>query len=117
MYFWWTKSCDPVLQQNPLWIKYLSLLSPCLFLPYYLVAIPAILTRQDFIRIPSVMYGTALLLILSTFFTEAVYGQQPSPSLLMFTAGYGAYQLLPLLVLVRFWRDDPFDKRRRLKAA
>ena len=43
-YFFWCEHADPVLQLNPLWIKYLSLLSPVLFCPFYAVSIYAIRT-------------------------------------------------------------------------
>ena len=115
LYFWWCEHADPILQLNPLWIKYLSLLSPIVFCPFYLVSIYAIYTRRDWIRIPSVMYASILFVDLSAFFVEAVWGAVPSPNMWIFTAGYGYYQLFPLLLLYRFWADDPFCKQQQRK--
>jgi len=112
LYFWWCKMCDPVLQLNPLWIKYLSMLSPLVFCPFYLVCIYAIYNQKDWIRIPIVMYAAVLFVDLSAFFVESIWGEYPSPHPLMFTAGYGYYQLFPLLLLYRFWQDGPFQQQK-----
>ena len=115
MYFWWCESADPVLQLNPLWIKYLSMLSPLIFCPFYLASIYAIATHKDWIRLPSIMYASILFVDLSAFFVEGLWGEVPSPNMWIFTAGYGYYQLFPLLLLCRFWADDPFCKQQQKK--
>lgn len=33
VYWWWCEICDPVLLHNPLWIRFLSMLSPFVFCP------------------------------------------------------------------------------------
>ena len=111
LYFWWCDNADPVLQLNPLWIKYLSLLSPVVFLPFYIASIYAISAKTDWIRIPSIIYASVLFVDLTTFLVEAIWGEIPSPNLFIFNAGYGYYQLFPLLLIYRFWADDPFCKR------
>ena len=72
-----------------LWIKYLSVLSPFVFCPFYLVAICAIVTRREWIRIPIIIYASILFVDLSAFFVEAIWGELPSPNMWIFTAGYG----------------------------
>ena len=113
LYFWWCEHADPILQYNPLWIKYLSLLSPVIFAPFYIINIYAILTRQNWIRIPSVIYASILFVDLSAFYVEAIWGELPSPNMWIFSAGYGYYQMFPLLLLYRFWADDPFCKQQQ----
>ena len=108
LYYWWCRAADPVLCLNPLWIKYLSLLSPVLFAPFYLVSIYAIAGAKPWIRIPSVIYASVLFVDLSAFLVEAVWGELPSPNIPLFMLGYGYYQAFPLLLLWRFWADDPF---------
>jgi len=115
-YFWWCRVCDPILQLNPLWIKYLSLLSPVVFIPFYIVAIYAIINKKPWIRIPCIMYASILFVDLSAFYVESVWGDVPSPHIYMFTAGYGYYQLFPLLLLYRFWADEPFGKQKASKS-
>ena len=114
-YFWWCDHADPILQLNPLWIKYLSLLSPVLFCPFYLVSMYAIYHRLDWIRIPSVIYGSVLFVDLTTFFVEGIWGEIPSPNMWIFAAGYMYYQLFPLVLIYRFWADDPFCKQQQTK--
>ena len=48
------------------------------------------------------MYASVLFVDLSAFFVEAVWGELPSPNVAMFAAGYGYYQLFPLLLVHRF---------------
>lgn len=83
---WWCEICDPVLCYNPLWIKYLSMLSPFVFLPFYFVAMWAIVTRREWIRIPVIIYSSILFVDLSAFFVEGIWGEMPSPSMAIFTA-------------------------------
>jgi len=109
-YFWWCDICDPILQINPLWIKYLSMLSPFVFCPFYLVAIYAIIKRREWIRIPIIIYSAILFIDLSAFFVEAIWGKLPSPNMWIFTAGYGYYQLFPVIAIARMWHDHPFTK-------
>jgi len=47
---------------------------------------------------------------LSAFFVEAIWGEVPSPNIWIFAAGYGYYQLYPIILLARFWKDDPFSQ-------
>jgi hypothetical protein len=93
VYWWWCRVADPVLLYNPLWIKYLSMLSPFVFAPFYLVAIYAIITRREWIRIPIIIYSSILFVDLSAFFVEAIWGDLPSPNMWIFTAGYGTSKL------------------------
>lgn len=86
---WWCEICDPVLCYNPLWIKYLSMLSPFVFLPFYFVSMYAIVARKEWIRIPIIIYSSILFVDLSAFFVEGIWGDLPSPSMAIFTAGYG----------------------------
>jgi len=108
LYFWWARICDPVLAVNPVWIKYLSLLSPVVFCPFYLLSIWAIVTRREWIRIPIIIYSSILFIDLSAFFVEGIYGDLPSPNMWIFTAGYGYYQIFPVIAIARFWKDHPF---------
>jgi hypothetical protein len=110
-YFWWCEKADPVLCANPLWIKWLSVLSPVFFTPFYSIAIPAILAKKDWIRIPCVIYASILFVDLTAFFAEGLYGEAPSPNMWLFTAGYGPYLVMPLFILARFWHDDPFGNQ------
>jgi len=107
-YFWWCRAADPILHLNPMWIKYLSWLSPFVFCPFYIVAIYGVYNRKDWIRMPIVVYASILFVDLSAFFVEAIYGEIPSPSMALFTLGYGYYQIFPLILLKRFWKDNPF---------
>jgi hypothetical protein len=100
-----------VLLHNPLHIKYLSMITPCLLSPFYLVSCIAIHYQLAWIRIPSVIAATLLLVVLSTFLVEAVWGEHASPNLLLYEAGFSYFQLFPLLLLWRFWSDRPFEQQ------
>jgi hypothetical protein len=39
---------------------------------------------------------------------EAIWGEIPSPNMWIFTAGYGYYQIIPIIIIKRFWNDNPF---------
>ncbi|KAJ4457922.1 putative integral membrane protein [Paratrimastix pyriformis] len=116
-YFWWCESCDPLLLANPMWFKFLSALSPFVFSPFYLVAIYAIYTGKNWIRMPIVVYASMLFLDLLTIFVDEFYGPTPSPNPLLFAMGYGPYLLFPLALLARFWNEAPFSPRPKSRSA
>jgi hypothetical protein len=87
------------------------MLSPFVFCPFYLVSIFAIVTRREWIRIPIIIYSSILFVDLSAFFVEGIWGEMPSPNMWIFTAGYGYYQIFPIIAIARMWNDHPFTTR------
>lgn len=67
--------------------------TPFLSTSSYLVAIYAIVTRKEWIRVPILLYSSVLFVDLAAFFVEAIWGLVPSPNIWIFTAGYGYYQV------------------------
>jgi len=107
-YWWWVRECDPLLLKNPAWCWFVSMFSPVFYCPFYLWSIHGITNRRDNVRMPMVIYGTLLFLTLSIYFIEALWGDLPSPNMLLFTAGYGYYLIFGPIVIYRFWNDNPF---------
>ena len=57
----WARECDPLLAANPLWYWFLAVLSPLLYLPFYVAAAVAFARQVSVAPLPSLL----LLLLLT----------------------------------------------------
>ncbi|UJR17727.1 hypothetical protein I4U23_004625 [Adineta vaga] len=108
VFYWWCEHADPFLLENETVAKYLAVLSPFLFAPFYLIGIYAIYNKKQWIRFPMIIYSFVLFFDLNYFFYQAIYGIEKSNNLLLFTLGYGYYQIFPLILIYRFWSKNVF---------
>ncbi|CAF1115921.1 unnamed protein product [Rotaria sordida] len=108
LFYWWCENVDTILLHNDFLVKYLTCLSPFLFAPFYLIAIYAIYHKRQWIRIPIILFSLILFFDLNYFFYQALFGKEKTKNLLLFTLGYGYYQLFPLILIYRFSSKKPF---------
>eukprot|EP00743_Colponemidia_sp_Colp-15_P011207 GILK01012470.1.p1 GENE.GILK01012470.1~~GILK01012470.1.p1 ORF type:complete len:378 (-),score=49.48 GILK01012470.1:213-1346(-) len=113
IYLWWCREVDPMLLTNPVWVKCLCCLSSFVFAPFYLMAIHAILRRQNWIRNWIIMYAGMLFVVRNLFFVESMHGDSASPNFTLSFARFGFYQAFAVLLLWRFWGVRPFNRDER----
>lgn len=104
----WTKSCDPLLAANPLWYWTLAVLSPLLYLPFYVVAIYAFVFERAWIRDYCLVWGAMLSSTTVVIVVEEVWGQYPSPNVRQMLGGYVPWIVFPLFVMGRVWSTPVF---------
>lgn len=104
----WGHNYDPLLIARPSWFRTLIWLDIILFGPFYAAAIFAFVKARRWIRLPAVIWATAMLVHLAVILIEQVIGPYPAPNLPMTFAVYGSYVVLPLLVLWRVWPESFF---------
>jgi len=97
---WWLQF-DPLLKNNPLWYRVMAVVSPTIYLPFYLAAIYAFIFQKEWIRIPAIMWSTALILQLVIIFAEQFWGVYAAPHWEYIVYAYGGYFLVPILLLYR----------------
>lgn len=97
----WCSMADPMLCENPLWLRIAAAYSPFLYAPFYVLAIYAFLFQRNWIRGPCIAWAAHLLNTMTLLTGEAVYGATPSHNVAVFAAGYAPYALAPLYVLCR----------------
>lgn len=98
---WWGRNFDPLVLARPLWWRALIWIEVLLYGPFYAVAIYAYVRRRDWIRIPSIMWATAMLMSVCVVLTEETLGPVRSAQLTAVWAANAGYIVFPLLVLAR----------------
>ena len=58
---WWGRTFDPVLMARPVWWKMTIWIDAIFFGPFYVFAICAFVKARDWIRIPGIIYASAML--------------------------------------------------------
>ncbi|CAF5091054.1 unnamed protein product, partial [Rotaria sp. Silwood1] len=109
LFYWWCENVDPILLHNDAFVKYLTCLSPFLFAPFYLLAIYAMYHKHQWIHIPIILFSLILFFDLNYFFYQTIFGKEKTKNLFLFTVAYGYYQLFPLMLIYRFWRNEGLE--------
>jgi len=105
---WWGRTADHLVLARPTWYKIAIWLEVYVQAPFYVLAILAFLRQQSFIRLPAIIYSTVLLTIMPIVLGEQYYGPHRTEQPLLVTAVYGAYVVMPILVLLRVRHPDVF---------
>jgi hypothetical protein len=104
-----------LLMREP-WFKATIWIDLVYFAPFYLFAIYAFVKGLEWIRVPAILYGAALLTIIIVIMGEEFFGVYATKTPLAILAAYGLWGLHPVLVLVRMYigGDHPFTRRRAI---
>ena len=105
--------CDPMFIINPPFLRAAVTVSAFVWGPLYVYLVWGFLKGKNAIRVPALMYSSALTLAMLMIFAEEFYSQVPgwaSPHPLKFTAYNLPYLLMPVLLAIRMRKPDPFGK-------
>ncbi|EOD07899.1 hypothetical protein EMIHUDRAFT_217878 [Emiliania huxleyi CCMP1516] len=105
---WWSAAADPLMHARPVWFRAAIWVEVLVQAPFYAVAIYAFVRQRSWVRVPAIVYATVLLTIMPIVLAEQYFGPHASRRPLLVTAVYGAYVLMPVLLLVRVWSVDVF---------
>ncbi|MDI1465152.1 emopamil-binding family protein [Catellatospora sp. KI3] len=111
---WYAHDTDPLFMHPPVWMRIVTGLSALVYMPFYLVLVYALIRGRNWIQLPAVIYATMISTITGVivfgveFFGEPQW-QTPNPA--KFLAFNLPYVLLPLLLLVRMRKPEPFTRR------
>jgi hypothetical protein len=108
---WWEKSFDPLLIARPAWYRATIWLDVLVFGPFYAAAIYAYAKGKEWIRIPSIIWGTMLFTNVFIILGDELRGIHASPSPVIVVAANAPWMLVPILVVARMWIDPhPFTE-------
>lgn len=93
---------------RPIWFKVAIWLEVLVQAPFYMLAMYAFARQRSWIRVPAIVYSTVLLTIMPIVLAEQYLGPHATSQPWLVTAVYGAYVLMPLLVLRRVWSPQVF---------
>jgi hypothetical protein len=112
--YWYAHDADPLFMNPPDWMRIVTGLSAFVYMPFYIVLVYALLTGKNWIQLPSVIYATMIASITGVivfgveFWGEAAMRTQNPVKFLLFNL---PYVLVPLVLLVRMRKPEPFARR------
>jgi peptidoglycan/LPS O-acetylase OafA/YrhL len=111
--WWYAHDTDPLFMHPPVWMRIVTGLSAFVYMAFYLVLVPALLRGWNWIQLPSVIYATMIagvtgIIVFGVEFFGEPEWQTPNP--VKFLAFNLPYVLVPLLLLVRMRKPQPFTR-------
>jgi hypothetical protein len=111
MVHWWGRGFDPLLMARPTWWKIIIGIDVIFFGPFYVCAIYAFTRGKEWIRIPSIIYASVMLTMVSVILGEEMFGVHATPELGIVLLANGAWAFFPLWLLYRMCtRPHPFTR-------
>jgi hypothetical protein len=111
---WWEKSFDPLLIARPAWYRATIWLDVLVFGPFYAAAIYAYAKGKEWIRIPSIIWGTMLFTNVFIILGDELRGIHASPHPAIVVAANAPWAIVPILVIARMWlMAHPFTEEER----
>lgn len=106
--WWYGTHYDPLVAQNPWFLRVMSGISAFVFGPFYLYLAHGFVKRRDAIRLPAIAWASVMLYSMVVHVAIELWGDLPPPSTMVFIATYGGYALAPALLLYRMRSATPF---------
>jgi len=112
-WYWYASSFDPIFLDTPLWLRIMCTIDAYVFGPFYLVLIYAFVRGRNWIRVPALLYGSAII-----YSTAVYFGWEFLDAANCAEANLAAvfvvnipYTIVPLLLLWRMRSPEPFGSR------
>lgn len=105
----YAKDADPFLIANPYNLRISTLISAFVFGSFYPFLVYAFVTGANWIRIPALMYVSAMVYGMINFLWAEFMGPTPPTALAWFFAWNLPYLIVPLLLALRMHRVEPFS--------
>ena len=99
---------DPIFLDTPLWLRVMCGIDGFVFGPFYLVLIYAFVRRRDWIRIPAIVFVSAIVYSTLVYFGVELLGEGARANLPMVVLVNVPYTIVPLLLAWRVRRPLPF---------
>ena len=111
---WYAESFDPLLLDRRLGIRITFGVDAFVFGIFYVVLVYAFVRRKNWIRIPALLYGGAMLYsVLVYSLKETLSEHAGETDLLMVFLFLAPYTIVPLLLIYRMWEPQPFGPTSR----
>jgi hypothetical protein len=109
-WYWYARSFDPIFLDTPLWLRIMCGIDAFVFGPFYLVLIYAFVRKRNWIRIPALLYGAAIVYSTAVYFGYEVLdsanrAQANLPAVFLVNI---PFTIVPLLLMWRMRRAPAF---------
>ena len=109
--YFYAKDADPLLIASPFYLRISCFISAFVFGCFYPVLVYALVTGKDWIRMPAIVYASAMTYGMVMFLCFEFFGPLPPTRLAWFAFWNLPYLVVPLLLAYRMWEPDPFRPR------
>jgi len=99
--WWYGANFDPLVAENPLFLRIMSGLSAFVFGPFYFVLAWGVAKQRAWIRTPAIVYAGVMLYSMVVHIGVEVWCDTPPPNLAVFFATYAIYVVAPAVLLRR----------------
>ena len=109
-WYWYAASFDPVFLDTPLWLRIMCTIDGYVFGPFYLVLIYALVRGRNWIRVPALIYGAAIVYSTAVYFGWEFLDatNRAQANLVGVFVVNIPYTIIPLLLVWRMRKPDPF---------
>ena len=104
---------DPLFLHPPVWMRFVTGLSAFVYGPFYLLLVYCLIKGKNWIQLFSVIYGSLIVGITGVVvFGVELFGEQQwrTPHPVSFLAINSPYVLIPLLLIIRMRKPQPFER-------
>ena len=109
-WYWYARSFDPVFLETPLWLRIMCTIDGYVFGAFYPVFIYAFVKERNWVRIPALLYGAAIVYSTVVYFAWELLDEanRERANLLAVVIVNIPYTLVPLLLMWRVRHPAPF---------
>jgi hypothetical protein len=107
-WYYYAASWDPLFLDAPPFLRLICGIDLFVFGPFYLVAIYAFVRRRDWIRIPGLLYATAMLYSMVVYFGAELWTERGRANLALVFLINVPYPIVAVALAVRLRRPAPF---------
>lgn len=114
-WYWYARTFDPVFLDPPLWLRIMCSIDAYVFGTCYLVFIFAFVKGRNWVRVPALLYGAAIVYSTLVYFGwEFLDAENRARAdlLAVFVVNI-PYTLVPLLLMWRVRNPEPFTRQGR----
>jgi hypothetical protein len=107
----YARAHDPLVLARPPWWKMTIWFDALGFGPFYACGIYAFVRGREWIRLPSLLYGSSIVTIVSIILSEEYGGPHAAPNFPFVLLLNLPWLLVPASLIVRMWRSEhPFTR-------
>lgn len=105
---------DTLFLHPPIWMRFVTGLSAFVYAPFYIVLVYALIRGRNWIQIWAVIYATMIVTLTGVVVFGVEFLGEPewrTPNPAGFLAFNLPYVLIPLLLLIRMRKPEPFARK------
>ena len=105
----YARTFDPLVLARPTWWKMTIWIDVLCFGPFYAVGIYAFFRGREWIRLPSIIYSSVMITVVTIILGEELAGPHAAPHPVVVLLLNAPWILVPLYIILRMWRaEHPF---------